>query len=212
VGDCALKLSEETLARVRKDVDFSRPDVRPQVEMLMRRLAVDYVNAYREGGNSRLAVYRDGAKPTFVANEFRELVGNMPELAEYLPSTRQYLLDYPRPPARPTTSFFYWQEAAFGLKPTIRINHVAIQEGPDATIVASKQLYSSHYFWTALELRALIPDAARGSGFWFVTINRSRSDGLSGFVGRMIRGKVRESARSGLESALVSTKGRLEAR
>jgi len=212
VGDCALKLSEETLARVRKEVDFSRSDARAQVEMLMRRLAVDYVNAYREGGNSRLAVYRDGAKPTFVANEFRELVGNMPELAEYLPSTRQYLLDYPKPPARPITSFFYWQEAAFGLKPTIRINHVAIQEGPDATIVASKQLYSSHYFWTALELRALIPDPARGSGFWFVTLNRSRSDGLSGFVGRMIRGKVRESARSGLESALVSTKGRLEAR
>ena len=51
-----------------------------------------------------------------------------------------------------------------------------------------------------------------GPGFWFVTVNRSRSDGLSGFVGRMIRGKVREAARSGLENALVSTKSRLETR
>jgi hypothetical protein len=98
------------------------------------------------------------------------------------------------------------------LKPTIRISHVAIQESQEATIVASKQLYSSHYFWPALELRGLIPDPSRGSGFWFVTANRSRSDGLTGFVGRIIRGKVREGARKGLESALTGTKKKLEAR
>jgi hypothetical protein len=125
---------------------------------------------------------------------------------------RQYLLEYPKAPARPTTSFIYWQEAAFDLKPTIRISHVAIQEGSDATVVASKQLYSSHYFWTALELRALVPDRSRGTGFWFVNVNRSRSDGLSGFVGRIIRGKVREGARKGLESGLTAAKKKLEAR
>jgi hypothetical protein len=212
IGDCELKLSAETLARMRKDVDWSKPDAKAQLERLVRTVAVEYVNAYREGGNSRLAIYRDGSNPTFVANEFRELVAGMPELSEYLPNMRQYLLEYPKPPTRPTTSFFYWQEAEFGLKPTIRINHVAIQEGADATIVASKQLYSSHYFWTALELRALVPDPSRGTGFWFVNVNRSRSDGLTGFVGRMIRGKVREGARKGLESALGFTKKKLEAR
>jgi hypothetical protein len=212
VGDCELKLSAEALARVRKEVDWARPDAKAQVETLMRRMAVEYVNGYREGGNSRLAVYRDSEKPTFVANEFRELVNGMPELGEYLPAMRQYLLEYPKPASRPTTSFIYWQEAQFGLKPTIRISHVAIQEGVDATIVASKQLYSSHYFWTALELRALVPDPSRGSGFWFVNVNRSRSDGLSGFLGRIIRGKVREGARSGVESALIATKRILEAR
>ena len=81
-----------------------------------------------QGGNSRLAVYRDSDNPTFVANEFRELVNGMPELGEYLPTMRQYLLEYPKPASQPTSSFIYWQEAAFGLKPTIRINHVAIQE------------------------------------------------------------------------------------
>ena len=212
VGDCQLKLSGEALARLKKEVDWTKPDAKGQVERLVRVLAVDYVNAYREGGNSRLAVYRDGNNPTFVANEFRELVSGMPELGQYLPDMRQYLLEYPKPTARSTTSFIYWQEAEFGLKPTIRISHVAIQESQQATIVASKQLYSSHYFWTALELRALIPDASRGPGFWFVTANRSRSDGLTGFVGRIIRGKVREGARKGLESALTGTKKKLEAR
>src|SRR5262245_51682895 len=203
VGDCELKLSAEALARLKKEVDWTKPDAKAQLERLMRTVALEYVNAYREGGNTRLAVYRDRANPTFVANEFRELVGSMPELTEFLPGMRQYLLEYPKAPLRPTTSFIYWQEAQFGLKPTIRISHVAIQEDKDATIVASKQLYSSHYFWTALELRALVPDPSRGAGFWFVSVNRSRSDGLTGFVGRIIRGKVREGARKGLESAVT---------
>jgi hypothetical protein len=212
VGDCEIKLSAEAQARLKKEVDWSRADAKAQVERTVRAMATDYVNAYREGGNARLAVYRDSGNPTFVANEFRQLVDGMPELTEYLPSMRQYLLEYPRSARQPTTSFIYWQEAEFGLKPTIRISHVAIQEGSAGTVVASKQLYSSHYFWTALELRVLVPDPRRGHGFWFVNVNRSRSDGLSGFVGRIIRGKVREGARSGLERALKATKSTLERR
>jgi len=212
VGDCELKASAETLVRLKKEVNWSATDTKAQLERLVRQIALDYVNAYRQGGNARLAVYRDATNPTFVANEFRELLKGLPELAAYLPDMRQYLLDYPKTSARPITSFIYWQEAEFGLKPTIRLNHVAIQEEQDATIVASKQLYSSHYFWTALELRVLVPQASRGTGFWLVMVNRSRSDGLSGFVGRMIRGKVRESVRSGLESGLTATKKYLEGR
>jgi hypothetical protein len=211
LGDCELKLGEAALLRVRKEVDWSKPDAKAQLERLVRVLGAEYVNAYRKGGNAELAVYRDSERPTFVANEFREMVNGMPELSEYLSDMRQYLLDYPKLSARPITSFIYWQEAAFGLKPTIRISHVAIQEEKDATIVASKQLYSSHYFWTALELRALVPDPSRGTGFWFVNVNKSRSDGLSGFVGHMIRGKVRDGARKGLESGLAAAKKKLEA-
>jgi len=211
VGDCELKLSEAALLRMRKEVDWSKPDAKAQLERHIRVVAAEYVNAYRQGGNAELAVYRDSANPTFVANEFREMVNGMPELSQYLTDMRQYLLEYPKPSAKQTASFIYWQEASFGLKPTIRISHVAIQEEKDATIVASKQLYSSHYFWTALELRALVPDPKRGTGFWFVNVNRSRSDGLSGFVGHMIRGKVRDAARKGLESGLAAAKKKLEA-
>jgi hypothetical protein len=78
--------------------------------------------------------------------------------------------------------------------------------------VANKQLYASHYFWTALELRVLLPDPPRGPGFWLVTVSRSRSDGLSGFVGRVIRGRVRSEARRGIETALAATKRTLERR
>ena len=87
-----------------------------------------------------------------------------------------------------------------------------ISEQRDATIVASKMIYATHYFWTALELRVLLPDPSRGPGFWFVTESHSRSDGLSGFTGRIIRGKVRGESEKGTAAALQLTKRRMESR
>ena len=85
-------------------------------------------------------------------------------------------------------------------------------EEPGGAIVASKMLYASHYFWTALELRVLVRDPSRGQGFWFVTESRSRSDGLSGFTGHVIRGKVRGEAEKGTEAVLQVTRQKLQAK
>jgi hypothetical protein len=210
VGSCEIKLSQQALDQVRKEVDWSKPTAKSDAEAVARRLALAYVNAYEEGGNARLAVYRDQERPTFVATEFESMVNRMPELTEYLPSLRRHLLEYPKFTLPGSTSFLYWQEAAFGLKPTIRVNQVVIADMPGAIAVASKQLSASHYFCTALELRALVPDPARGPGFWFANVNRSRSDGLSGFVGRLIRGKVRGEAEGGMQAVLKVTKSTLE--
>jgi hypothetical protein len=210
VGSCELKLSEGALSRVQKEIDWSKPTARADAEALARKLAFDYVTGYLEGGNARLATYRDSSRPTFVGEEFKTMVERMPALTEYLPDLKKYLLDYPKATLPNTDSFLYWQEAKFGLKPTIRITHLVISQQPTHVAVASKMLYASHYFWTALELRVLVPDPARGPGFWFVSVNRSRSDGLSGFVGSIIRGKVRGEAEKGMLAALKITKATLE--
>ena len=119
---------------------------------------------YLPGGNEQLAVYRDSSCPTFVAQEFREMVDRMPELTTHLPNLHRYLLEFPNVTLPGATSFVYWQVTEFGLKPTIRISHLTIREGPEDTVVASKMLYASHYFWTGLEIRALVPDPARKTG------------------------------------------------
>jgi hypothetical protein len=212
VGDCAIKLSEEALQRIRMSVDWSKPTAKADAEALMRQILYEYVKGYVEGGNDRLAVYRDSSRPTFVAAEFRSMVDRMPELGEHLPELKAYLLGYPKVTLPTGTSFLYWQSANFGLKPTIRINHVVIDDRPGMTAVAVKLIYASHYFWTALDLRVLVPDPSRGRGFWFVTVTRSRSDGLSGFTGRVIRSKVQSEARKGLDGALAFTKEKLEHR
>ena len=210
IGDCDFKASAATIERIKKEVDFSRPDAKAQVERSLRAIIVEYINAYRQGGNSELAVYRDRSHPTFVAREFGEIAGRMPELTPSVKAVRRFLLEYPKPAAVPMTSFLYWQDTQFGLKPTIRINHVVIQQDADAVVVATKQLYATHYFWTGLELRVLVPDPSRGPGFWFVNVIHSRSDGLSGFLGFMIRGRIREAGRAGVERSLRAARTALE--
>jgi hypothetical protein len=210
VGSCELKLSEDALNRMRKTIDWSKSTATADAEQLARQLMLEYTRGYLEGGNTRLAIYRDAGRPTFVAQELASIIDRMPELSEYLPDLKRYLLEYPKATLPKAHSFLYWQEAKFGLKPTLRINHVTVAEEPTHIAVVSKMLYASHYFWSALELRVLVPDPARGQGFWFVSMNRSRSDGLSGFVGSLIRGKVRGEAEKGMQAVLAVTKTNME--
>jgi hypothetical protein len=210
VGDCEVKLGETALKRIQEETDWSQPEVTADVERSMRRLAYEYVTAYLEEGDSRLAVYRDAKRPTFVAQEFAAMVERMPEMTNYLPDLKKYLLGYPKVTLPNAESFLYWQNAKFGLKPTIRINHLTIVNQQSHVVVVSKMLYSSHYFWTAIELRVLVPDPARGEGFWFANVNRSRSDGLGGFSGSLIRGRVQDEAEQGMQAALANTKKRME--
>jgi hypothetical protein len=115
------------------------------------------------------------------------------------------LLGYPKSLRR---DVIVLAESEFG-QPTIRMPSDDLGK-QDETVVASKMLYASHYFWTGLELRALVPDSARNSGFWFVTVNRSRSDGLSGFTGTFVRRRVRDEVQDGALAALRQTKRMIE--
>ena len=210
IDDCVFKLDAEGLQTLRAEVDWRKPTAKAEATALFRRLALDYVKGYRDGGNARLGVHRDRERPTFVAREFRSLIDRLPRLAAELPDLRRYLLEYPNASLNNASDFLYWQETQFGLRPTVRISHLVIQDTSEQTVVASKMLYASHYFWTALELRVLLPDPARGPGFWLVTVNRSRSDGLSGFTGRVIRVRVRSEVEDGTRGALTAIKTRLE--
>jgi hypothetical protein len=206
VGSCEVKLGERALVKLKAEVDWSKPNANADVDRHARQLMLEYVTAYLQGGNSELATYRDSSRPTFVGQEFASMIDRMPELTEYLPDLKRYLIGFPKLTLPNSDSFIYWQEAKFGLKPTIRVNHLTIVQEPTHVAVVSKMLYASHYFWTAIELRVLVPDPQRGPGFWFISVNRSRSDGLSGFMGTVIRGKVRGEAEKGMLAVLQSTK------
>lgn len=210
VGKCEIKLGANAVHRFKTEIDWKTPAAPAAANALMRRLALEYVTRYLEGGNEQLAVYQDAARPTVTSQEFREMTGRMPELTTYMPDLRRYLLDYPRTTLPDGTSFLYWQETDFGLKPTIRISHLTIHEGRDDTVVASKMLYATHYFLTGIELRTLVPDPARGPGFWFVMVSRSRADGLGGFTGMFVRRRVRSEVRNGALAGLKVTKQKLE--
>lgn len=208
IGSCDVKLDESAIAAFQQ-LDWRAADRAESANRLMRQVIQQYATAYERGGNGRLPIYRDKGEPTAVGQEFRELLLQLPPLPRFLPDIGSYLLEYPRAWLPGMTSFLYWQETEFGLKPTIRLSHLTILETSREVVVASKMLYASHYFRTALEVRVAVPDPVRG-GFWLTTISSSRADGLTGFMGLFVRGRVRSEVRDGIENVLVNTKRRLE--
>jgi hypothetical protein len=209
IGHCEVQLSEHAISLFEKERHATSPDPRATADQMMRRWLFDLLSGYQEGGNERLPIYRDTSVPTSVASEFKTIVDHSVSLEPY-PEIKQYLLGYPTTSLPASQSFFYWQEASFGLKRTIHLSHVTIDERSAETVVVSKMLYATHYFWTALDVRVLVPDPARGSGFWFVTASRTRLNGLSGFTGFFVRRRVRSQVQEGTMKILTTTKSKLE--
>jgi hypothetical protein len=215
VGDCELKLGEPALVHLRSEVDWNDPAASQKVAEFIRARALEYSLGYLEGGNDRLGVYRDGKKPTAIADEFRGLLENSPYVMSYRPELHRYLTEYPRATLPGASDFLYWSMVDFGGKPTARINHVVIyplSEGPNAgVVIASKQLYFSHYFHTGLELTTLVTDRERpDDGFYLVSLNRYRTDLPGGVFGKMTRKVAEDGARGGTERYLTSTQAAID--
>lgn len=210
VGDCAVKLGREAIDAIAARVDFGAPTARLAAEAILREQVLESARAYAARGNAGLVVYHDDEPPVSAAEESAALLRAWPSLLDDLPELRRLLTDYPHAPWPAATDFLYWQEVRFGLKPFVRLNHMVVHEDASRTVVATKMLYASHYFRAALEVRVLLPDPQRTRGYWLVSISRSRPDGLTGLIGRLIRGRIRSEARNGVQAMLGSAKARLE--
>ena len=58
-NDCNFKLPATDMDSLRALVDLSAPDVRTRVAAYVRQLMIDYVNDYRQRGNTAMLVYND---------------------------------------------------------------------------------------------------------------------------------------------------------
>jgi hypothetical protein len=214
-GACDLQLPDSVIKRFQSEVNWRAPKSAETATAMMRQHLVDLVTAYRSSGNDGLGRYDDDRPGVHVAEEFR-LLGFAYDLPAPLPALASYLTDYPRAPLRGAEEFFYWSKVEFGLKPTIRVNHLTIYPTSDRRdglryVAATKQLYASHYFSTALELRFLLSDPARpDDGFILLLVTKSRIRGLSGLVGGTIRLVVKGRAARSMERHLEHTKKRAE--
>ena len=215
VGDCALKLGEETLEELQSQIDWSASDADAAVVRFIKERVLDYANAYEEGGNASLAVYRNKSKPKYVAKEFEALLYNSPYVLQYRPELHDYLTDYPKATLEGASDFIYWSIINFGPKPTLRLNHVTIyptEEGANgATIITSKQLYYSRYFDTGFELYTLVPDDERpDNGFYLVTVNRYRTDLGGGLTGTVMRLGAEVGTKSAMEDTIEAAQAAVQ--
>jgi hypothetical protein len=192
------------------------PDAAEQVNSLAKKMTLEAITRYQQGGNAALGSYRDKAHPSVVGDTFRSLLSRSKALPVYLPGLDHYLLDYPNVPSEHIQSKFYWEKVNFGLKPTIRVVQAIVYRDAGTAdpvyAIAVKQLYASHYFETALDLTFCVPATEnRRPGFYLITVKGSQQAGLTGLKGGFVRKVAVDKTRSSLERALATIKQRLEA-
>ena len=212
VGSCDVKLSAGVIERLGRDVDWSAPDHVPKAQTVLREEFLSYIETYLSDGNASLIEYRDKNKPVLLADEFQALLNARPGLAGFVPEFREYLAQYPNKPLPGVDEFLYWSTESFGLKPVTSITHVAIYHEQGQAVIASKQVYGSHYFEGSLGLTVALDDIAEQSkpGMYLLYLNRSRIDLLSGFFGGLRRAFLRGRLRDGIKKNLVEVARKLE--
>jgi hypothetical protein len=216
-SDCEIQLPASTITAMHKAINWSASDVDKQVNQFIQKLALQRLLAFQKEGNRILgAVYNDKEKPTNVAAQFKYMLSYSKALPKYLPDFYHYLLNYPDSKPANVDNMFRWENVKFGLKPTLRIVQVITLHGngpnEPSYAIAEKQLYSSHYFETALNLTFCISDTGnpKHPGFYLIMVMGSEQAGLTGFKGSIIRRVAVGKSVSSLQNTLTNIKNILE--
>jgi len=217
-GDCQIQMPASSIEELHKSVDLSAPDAEQRVTELLQKTVLERLVAYQRAGNQALGVYNDKRHPTEVPEQFKYMLSYSKALPKYLPEFYNYLLTYPDGKPAGVDDTFYWAKVKFGLKPTLRVVHVLTMRGsspsePQYTI-AEKQLYSSHYFETALDLTFCVQEAVDPTqpGFYLIMAMGSEQAGLTGFKGSIVRKVAVDRSASSLQKSLMAIKDALESK
>lgn len=215
VGDCLVKIDRAALARFQTEVDWSARDAEARANAIARRLLYERLLAYQREGDAGLGELIDRPHPTVPGEEFAGMLEGDRHLPARLPELYDYLRTYPAGKPETAEEFFYWSKVSFGLRDTVRLNHVVVYRNPDApaeVAIASKLLYATHYFNTALDLRYVTrgTEGAESRGFYLLTVLRSRTDGMTGVFGGAVRRRAVKVSSEALARHLLAVKRELE--
>jgi hypothetical protein len=216
VGDCPLKLPAETIERFRKNVNWSSRDYSNQASALFKQVLFEQARSYVTNGNAALPVYHDKKVPVRLADEFLSILQASPYLLKYAPALVDYLRDYPQASPARSEEMLYWSKEKFGYKAVVSMTHVTIyrpvRTEADWTLIASKQIYASHYFQGSLGLAMFVEGKGQASDAdgCLMYLNRSRADLPLGFLSGLIRYFLRRRVLDGTDKYLRLVKERLE--
>ena len=215
-GDCLIQMPASSIDEFQRSVDWSAPDASAQVNQLLQKKALQDLLTYQREGNQALGVYNDKRDPSEVPKQFAYMLSYSKALPARLPDFYNYLLVYPEAKPADVEDTFYWARVKFGLKPTLRIVQLVTMRGsPEdevAYAIAEKQLYSSHYFETALDLSFCVrgSDDSKQPGFYLIMAMGSEQAGLTGVKGSIVRRTAVGRSVSNLQNALTNIKTTLE--
>jgi len=207
-----------SIEELQRAIDWSAPDVSDQVNKYLQQTAIERLFAYQRDGNEALGIYNDKRDPTQVPQQFSYMLSYSELLPEQVPEFYRYLLAYPKGKPANVEDTFYWARVKFGLKPTLRVVQMVTMRGeatdPVAYAIAEKQLYSSHYFETALDLSFCVrgSDDSKQPGVYLIMAMSSEQAGLTGVKGSIVRKAAVGRSVSNLQNAWTTIRDTLEAK
>ena len=131
-GNCRIQMPATSIEELHRSINWSAADVDEQVNQLLQKTALELLLAYQREGNEALGVYNDKRDPTAVPEQFAYLLSYDNALPEHAPDFYHYLLAYPHGKPANFEETFYWTKVKFGLKPTLRIEHMVTMRGGPA--------------------------------------------------------------------------------
>jgi len=213
-GSCDIKLSAASMERLVKGTNWTAANYQGQAENLFKEMLVEYVGTYKTGGNRYLISYADQKQTLKLPEDFSALLKESNYVTEYAPELANYIDKYPNAPLPGSDEFVYWSKEKFGIQPVLSMTHVTIyprrHANANEVLIASKQLYATHYFESSLAFTMMIQREG-GDGSYLLYLNRSRSDTLRGFFSGITRMFISGHVRDGAEKSLQLAKTRLEA-
>jgi hypothetical protein len=209
-----VKLSASEIARL-QHVAGEGTDWRRDLQDGFRQVVFERAQQYLAEGDFGTPPYRDEPQPISPVAEFASLVDKFGFLRVQAPDLAEYLQLFPRLEGPDVVdSFLYWSTETLGAKPITSVTHVAVTRG-DApgmpeVLVASKQVYATHYKNASLSVTAITGSEA--SGRYLVYVHRSYVDVLHGMFGGLVRRAIERRIREDAPGALENLRRRLEAR
>ena len=214
-GDCGVRLSAADMARFQREVDWSAVAWRDSAGATWRRILAEYAAAYLSQGKSALSEYRNKDEPLRVAQELDVLFDRSAFFAAAAPEFMRHVREFPGARPKQTESVVYWTRDNFGIRPVFSITHLLLYVAPPGrppaspvAMIASKQIYATHYFDAGLGLTAVY--AHPSGGLYLVAVNRARTRSLTGLMRSFVRSTVLSRSRDAMEKVLRSTKTALE--
>jgi hypothetical protein len=153
-----------------------------------RRLVLERVNAYLARGHRGMPDYQARRDPVNLASTFAIVLQRSAFLPARAADLAAYLEQYPTVQLPGVESFLYWSKERFARKPVISVTHVTIMrrngrsQFPEV-LIASKQVFATHYTNGSLAVTMLLSDPPGSSPHYLIYVNRSAVDVVGGLLG-----------------------------
>lgn len=213
-SDCDLKLGTDEIERLRGIITAQGDNWKVAVNEAFRRLVLERVNAYLARGHRGIPDYQARQEPVNLGSTFTTLLQRSPYLEARAADLAGYLEHYPVAQLPGVEFFLYWSKEKLGRKSVISVTHVTIvrsngrSQFPDV-LIASKQVFATHYMNGSLALTMLLSDPPGSSPSYLVYVNRSAVDVAGGFLG-IRRGVIEGRLKRDTERLFAALRNRIE--